>query len=158
MAKKLSPEEFLNRHITETDTILSLFKKEKELRYSDLRKKIFFPVKSSQVQPALKHETQLIRILKGMCGASLLEKKNIGNKIFYCRHASNTVVEELIFRSKILRDSSYIKEMLESKLTLESQLESAKKRIYELNIEIGRFITENIELKEKLDQPSPHNS
>jgi hypothetical protein len=161
MAKKLNPTEFLDRHLHEVDEVLSLFSNIEEMQYSEIRKRLSLDRKSilnrrSKNQPendiadlGIKHETQLMRVLGALCHAGLLDKKSMEKKVYYHLNLSQKSADEIKLRSRILKDPSFINEMIENKEQLEKQLENYKNRIYELNLEIGKHINENIELKDQ---------
>ncbi|MFQ5800762.1 MAG: hypothetical protein ACE5HH_03455 [Candidatus Hydrothermarchaeales archaeon] len=164
MAKKLNSWEFLDRHWQETEAVLSLFKDKQELRYAEIRRRLFLDSRSRRernfqeekkngpTELMIKHETQLMRILKALCSASVVKKITKANKVYYRLALPKPDVEEIILRSRIARDASFLDEIMENKKSLEKQLESSKNRIYELNLEIGKLVRENIELKAKLDE------
>jgi hypothetical protein len=161
MAKKLSDWEFLDRHWRETEVVLSLFKNKKELQYAEIRKKLSLDNRSRRERNLrnkgedeseeliLNHETQLMRILKALCGANIIKKISKDKKVYYRISPVKSDSEEKP-RHRIGIDTSYLNDIMEDNKRLEEQLESSKNRIYELNIEIGKLTKENIELKERL--------
>ena len=151
MAKKLTPIEFLERHWRETEAVERFFRDKKELRYAELRRRLFFNT-NSQLQPnatpELRHETQLTRILKAMCEADRLNRITKDRQVYYRIHEGSGFDETL--NRRIAIDSSYFNEVLHDKAILEERLTRSEDRIYQLNIEIGRLTSENLELKDKL--------
>jgi hypothetical protein len=169
MAKKLSPTEFLDRHLHEVSEVVGLFNKIDEMQYSEIRKKLSLDRKSiinrrSENQPEkeifdliIKHETQLMRVLTTLCNAGLMDKKTMEKKVYYHINLSKKSANEIKFRSRILKDPSFINELIESREQLEKQLEKYKNRIFELNLEVGKHINENIELKNRITKLQPNS-
>jgi hypothetical protein len=158
MARKLSATEFLDRHLKDIDTILALFKNKEELQYSEIRRKLSLDRKSKlekvnfsiEKTDSLTHETQLMRILKALCASKILEKIPRDKKVFYQISKPKQDIDEIRLKNKLTNDANFINETLGQKEALEKQIESLENRIYELNLEIGKHIRDNIELKEQL--------
>jgi hypothetical protein len=170
MAKKLSGSEFLNRHLGNVDSVLSLFKGDETLQYAKIRRSLSLDRKSRLERKPnggsetagnglkLDHETQLIRILNALCENGLLKKTTNAHKVFYKLISSKHVIEEIRLRNQIFNDPTFLNQILEDRAELAKQLESFKSKVYDMNLEIGRFISENIDLKEELTTLKTSNS
>jgi hypothetical protein len=166
MARKLSVLEFLDRHWREREEVVGLFNGNRELRYSDMRKKLTLDNRSrmknrlevnDSSNGLIRHETELIRLLKAMCKASILEKRKNGKKAFY--RLRDSKADSKIFRSsdRIAVNLNVFDELVKNKEELDTQLKTSKNRIYELNLEIGKLTAENIELRDHINLENPNS-
>jgi hypothetical protein len=169
MARKLSVLEFLDRHWREREEVVGLFNGNRELRYSDMRKKLTLDNRSRRENQLedndsenpgnglIRHETELIRLLKAMCKASILEKRKNGKKAFY--RLRDSKADSKIFRSsdRIAVNLNVFDELVKNKEELDTQLKTSKNRIYELNLEIGKLTAENIELRDHINLENPNS-
>ncbi len=153
MAKKLNATEFLDRHWREADIITGLFNGSSELQYSQIRKKLGLNGQSESNCEFIRHETQMTRILKALCSSGVLKKKKKGHKTFYTLQNTNIELKDS-HKCRIAVDKSDFEDMIIKNKELEDELIVLKNRVYELNLEIGRLISENIELKGSVDSQS----
>jgi len=163
MAIKLSPTEFLDRHVKEVDAILSLFEQEKTLQYAEIRKRLSLDLQSQrergkQIKEGnkpkdlpIKYETQLMRILNTLCDALILEKIP-GKKVYYNLIIPKNVAAEIAFRNRVRIDEDFFHSIMEDKRQLEEKHERCQNRNNELISKISEQRIEIIDLKQQLNK------